>query len=848
MPILTLRRRQRRNNALAFGLSLLLVLAVYALLGFAPFGDGTLLTGDLNGLYVNYITDMWRRVRQGGFFYSFAKLCGGSTLGLFAYYMNSPFNLLYLLFPVRAIPWVVQLVFALRTACTGAACCFFLQRHTGSAGRLLPFLSLGYSLCAFCVVYSQNILWMDVVMLAPLLLWAVEALAETGRHWPLTLLVFTCTLFNFYTAWAVCLFSVLYFFWFWLRRPRAGGLLRRLGLFAGSGALGAGLALGLLLPALLEVEQSKGSLFALDFSLAPNYPLWQLPYRLFFGNFFWSDVTGTLPNLYCGTVTAALVLLFFTGARPRREKLAAGALLAALALCSWVRGLDLVWHGFKEPVWFPCRYSFLISLFLVLLAALALAGPPPSRRALAWAAALGAIWCAGYPLAAGQNASACKLAAAGGLLLGTLAAAALRGRGAGARRAAAVLLALLLAGDLGANTVLALRKFESYTRSGFEQFYDRNTEAVAAIRAQDDGAYRIEKNFRRTLNDPMLLGYWGISHYSSTKASSAKELLESLGYVNSSIYGWGSTGVADSLLGIRYLYSDGSRPVPGHYRLLDTGTELAVYENPAALPLAYTASSGALAVETAGSTDTFALQNEMLTALAPGADAPLQPAAITFLEGDQGITLRFTTACAGPCYLAIPGTDEALPADVRVDGELLGEYFTLDSMGGVMPLGTFAAGQTVELYLGFADTPEARAAIQVCSLDEAALAGAAAWLAGGAPQKCTIREGGVIDLMATGTAEKDLLVLSFAWEDAAHWQLTVNGAPAVLEPVFGGLMGVRLAPGEQHIALRYRHPGAAAGLGGSAASLVIAAVWWLWERRRGVRPGPRHEQQREEPI
>ena len=152
MPILTLRRRQRRNNALAFGLSLLLVLAVYALLGFAPFGDGTLLTGDLNGLYVNYITDMWRRVRQGGFFYSFAKLCGGSTLGLFAYYMNSPFNLLYLLFPVRAIPWVVQLVFALRTACTGAACCFYLQRHTGSAGRLLPFLSLGYSLCAFCVV------------------------------------------------------------------------------------------------------------------------------------------------------------------------------------------------------------------------------------------------------------------------------------------------------------------------------------------------------------------------------------------------------------------------------------------------------------------------------------------------------------------------------------------------------------------------------------------------------------------------------------------------------------------------------------------------------------------------
>ena len=28
---------------------------------------------------------------------------------------------------------------------------------------------------------------------------------------------------------------------------------------------------------------------------------------------------------------------------------------------------------------------------------------------------------------------------------------------------------------MGANTVLALRKFESYTASGFTQFYDENT-------------------------------------------------------------------------------------------------------------------------------------------------------------------------------------------------------------------------------------------------------------------------------------------------------------------------------------------------------------------------------------
>ena len=38
-----IRRRQRQNVGAAFGLSLLLVLGAYFLLGFAPFGDDTIL-------------------------------------------------------------------------------------------------------------------------------------------------------------------------------------------------------------------------------------------------------------------------------------------------------------------------------------------------------------------------------------------------------------------------------------------------------------------------------------------------------------------------------------------------------------------------------------------------------------------------------------------------------------------------------------------------------------------------------------------------------------------------------------------------------------------------------------
>ena len=831
---------QRRNVALSFGLGAALVLCIYFVLGFWPFGDGTMLTGDLNGLYVAYLTDLKHRLTEGGFFYSFSKLCGGSTLGLFAYYMASPFNLLILLAPTRMIPQMVQLMFLLRTACTGAAFCFFVQKHYDSASPLLPVLSQGYALCAYCVVYSQNIIWMDVAMLAPLVLWALEQLVDTGRHWPLFWLVLACILLNFYTAWEVCLFSVLYFFWYWAASPRLAGrsrrlLGRRLGAFAATGVLAAGLAMALLYPALVEIEESKGALFGMDFTLGTNFSLPQLLYQFFFGNFFWEDVTNGLPNIYCGVFCAVLAVLFFlSGKVSRREKLASAGMLAALVLSFWVNGIDLVWHGFKEPVWFPYRYSFLFSLFLLVLAARALLDARPRFWALGAAAALGAVWLAGYHASAGETFSVLKLAACAGVWYGTLACLWLLG----AKRTGALLgaagLCVLACGDMTANSTLALRKFETYTKSGFESFHDENTAVVDALRARDDGYYRIEKNFMRTLNDPMLLDYWGISHYSSTKASTAKPMLEQLGYVNYTIYGWGSTAVADSLLGIKYVYSDGSRPLPAGYQPLETGTTLTAAENPWALPLAWAGSDEALAVDVEASSNTFRLQNEMLSALVPGTpDALLAAEDVEFDEKASGIGLWFTAPVSGPCYLAVPDTGNLLPADVKVDGELLGEYFQGDSLGGVFPLGSFEAGQRMYFELGVEDTPEYRDKIQIYSLDTDVLTEAADTLKAGAATGLSIREGGAIDLVVEGGEGRELLVLPFAYEDGGRWTAVRNGVKVPVEQVFEGMMGVKLEEGENAIQLRYHHPGAAAGAAVSAVSAAAAIVWFAAEKRRG---------------
>ena len=521
-------------------------------------------------------------------------------------------------------------------------------------------------------------------------------------------------------------------------------------------------------------------------------------------------------------VLVPLVLLYFCGNAPRREKLGFAALLAALAGSFWVKGVDQIWHGMKQPVWFPYRYSFLFSAVVILLAARGLA------------AGLTLVWLAGYPLAAGAELfSKTKLIAAAGLCtLSLILAWLLIERPAlpvNKRRLLCGTAALLTAADLGANTVLALRKFEQFDLADFTTFYDNAAAAVATAKAETDGDCRIEKNFLHTLNDPFLLGYWGISHYSSTKASSAKELLEQLGYVGYSTYGWGSTGVADSLLGIRWLYSDGSRPVAGHWQPVDCDSAYTLYKNDAAFPLAYLARQDALSVDVDALTDnTFTMQNAMLQSLTGCTDTALVSVEPTFSVTDKGtVQVDFTAPLTGPAYMAIPGTEEQLPIDVVVDGKLYAQYFEPESLGGVICLPSFTAGQHVTMVLGIADDEIFHTNTQIYQLDSAALAAARQQVQ---DVDADIREGGRIDVHCAVSDDNDLLALSFAYDD--NWVVTVNGEEVQPSALFGGLLGVSLPQGDCTVTLRYTHPGVVPGAAASLAALAAALVWWFAERRR----------------
>ncbi|MEG1305531.1 MAG: YfhO family protein, partial [Oscillospiraceae bacterium] len=350
-------------------------------------------------------------------------------------------------------------------------------------------------------------------------------------------------IFNYYIAFMVCIFCALYFVCGAIVRSLSAREFFSRGLHFLAGALCAGASsAALLVPTLFIVNETKGSIFSLDFSLSANFNLAELFSRMFVGNFRWDDIQSGLPNIYCGMICVVFaVMFFFTRKIKLREKLAYGSLLMILTMSFWIDGLNLIWHGFKAPMWFPYRYSFIFSFVVIILASKALERFELTRfSAGATGLFLVGIFAAvclfrGPALSVKRIAFAFICCAAAALLVCF----AYRLKNKNLRLCAQALCAVAVASELVINSVFIMGTFEK----------------------ADTSVFRMENTNFRTLNDPLLLGYNGTSFFCSTQDSRVTRVMNRLGYVNygeSNTYAYGSTAAADSLLSVKYLMSDGT--------------------------------------------------------------------------------------------------------------------------------------------------------------------------------------------------------------------------------------------------------------------------------------------------
>lgn len=831
---------KRYHVAITAAIAAAMLLLLYLLLGIAPFGDGTLLTGDLNGHYINYFAHFKGAFAgQGGFVYSFTKSLGGNLLGLFAYYVSSPLNLLYLLVPASKFAGMASVVFFVKIILACSSFCFYIYRKFPQMNWLGIPLSLGYGFMAYTLVYAQNIMWHDVVILLPLACYGVDRIVQ-GKPATFYTAVLALAIFsNFYIAYMACIFLVLYFLYSMVLRPKQGGAgWKKAGVsFAGGSLLAGGLCGVLLLPVLVNLNSSKGTLLDYQFSLETKFSLLRLPERFIWGNFVWgTDIENGMPQLYCGVLALLLVGCFFASRNiSKKEKLVSGALLAILVLSFWVQGLDVLWHGLKEPIWFPHRYSYLFSFFAVLLAAAAVGKGAVTRRTIGISAlALGLVLfvMALFP----QGTSRSKILLTGALLLGFAAVlfAWQRVRKKWLQKLLAAGLIAAVAMELSLHGYYIANQFEKYSYSGYDSYVENVQQTLALLPQNGRGNYRVEKNLERSLNDAMLFGYKGIAHFGSTQDSGPVNLLSALGYRSLTRYAGGSTAFADAVLGTAYVLDDGVRPLPAHLQMADDSGPYAVYQNPYALPLLFAipATGAGLEQEAASDGNPIDYQNNFYRALTGSSGLVLKPVETAWMETQSGQQAPLTGSMpAGAKYVVTAKENGYYYAYLTNNGEysfslLMGGYsyegyFSSVAEVTVINLGYLQAGETANFSFDNSFAIEIASAqfvyTPVQTLDE--LAQNAAENAG----DFIIQDGYISgDIEATGSST--LLYAAIPYDK--NWQATVNGVPVEIQEFMGGMCAIPLQQGSNRVVMRYKAllvwPGVLV-TAASACGLVIAA-------------------------
>ncbi len=188
---------------------------LYIMYGYAPFGSNSLACSDANIQYLDffaYFLDVLKG--KNSLTQTFSSILGGNNIGVFGYYLASPFNLLVLLFDKPDLHAFFDILAAVKMAMAAATFCLFLHVRFISGVetkfRIRMFailLSLGYALSQYTIAQSSNIMWLDGVYMLPLILAGVYYIVRRNSGWLLAISVGMSILFNWYTGAINCLFS-----------------------------------------------------------------------------------------------------------------------------------------------------------------------------------------------------------------------------------------------------------------------------------------------------------------------------------------------------------------------------------------------------------------------------------------------------------------------------------------------------------------------------------------------------------------------------------------------------------------------------------------------------------------
>ena len=554
---------------LSLGLPVLLLLGIFIYRGIYPFGENSFMYSDMYHQYVPFLTEFWEKLHSGeSLAYTFRIGLGTNFTAVYAYYLASPVYWLCYFVPKAFLVDYMTYLIVLKIGLCGFTMSYYLTKHFDTKDIRITYFAIFYAMSGYVAAYNWNHMWLDCLLLAPIVILGLEELVRSHRCRRYILSLTAGIFTNYYLSIILCVFLVLYF----LMELFTNGLKFKdkckSALHFTVSSLLAGAMAGVLLVPLFFAMQTTGFH---DFSfpkkievyfdglsmIARHVPMLQ-PER---GLDHW-------PNIYCGVCVFLLVPMYIWHKKISPKKKIGYIILLTVFLLSYsVNLLNYIWHGFNYPNSLPARQSFLYILVILTMCCEVVLKQKENGR---WQTAAGILTGLALLAACGifvttdgltvEVMASAWIFLAGYLLLSIVFAIFYQKKGW--KKIANWAILLLVCTEAVLN--MAYTSVEPVGRNYYLGRQKEYESIVAMIEEADPGQsfYRMDNLDQMTKNDGALSGFSSLSVFSSTTNSHIRWIYDKLGMGGSKVtYHYkGATPFAESILGLRYLLMDVEEP------------------------------------------------------------------------------------------------------------------------------------------------------------------------------------------------------------------------------------------------------------------------------------------------
>lgn len=581
---------------IAFVLPLIMMAALYYTREIFPWGSDCYLRSDMYHQYAPFFSELWHKIRNGeSLTYSWDIGMGTNFTSLYAYYLASPANWFIVLFPQKYMIEIMNSLIILKIAGSSLAITYYITRHFDTKNCVAALFGMFYGMSGYIAAYSWNIMWLDCVILLPLIMLGLERLVNENKCIFYCVTLGLCIFTNYYISIMVCISVVIYFIVLMISYNGPVSILQYVKKFINFciySLLAGGLGACLLLPEFYTFSLSASSDTSFPAQLKSYFSILSMltrqlinvPVHLGLEHF---------PNIYCGVAVFLLIPLYVMCKKINaREKIGKCIILLIFLTAFNLNIPNYIWHGLHFPNSLPCRQSFIYIFFVLTMCFEAVYNIKElSNKQIGtslWIS-IGLLVLFEQLFMAEGSTYSFKIAYVSGIFILLYALLIFINNNA-KLKIPLVLLLTFSVSIIECTLNMDSTGIGTTSRTSYLLDYDAVKTVTKTVADNDDSFYRMDKLFgARTKNDGAWHNYKTVSTFSSTCNASMSKLFNYLGLENSTnAYGCnGLTEVTDMIFSVKYTISN-KLLAESNLRSYYTGSDGEfIYKNNYTLPIGF---------------------------------------------------------------------------------------------------------------------------------------------------------------------------------------------------------------------------------------------------------------------